>query len=49
MERKVGRDTRLEGQLDDLIIQPGEEYVEPEEPDDDEEADDRRRPNRRRY
>jgi len=47
MERQAGNDTRLEGQSEDLVIQPGEEYVEPEEPEEDEEDDDRRR--RRRY
>jgi len=48
MERQAGRDTRLQGQSEDLVIQPGEVYVEPEEPEEDEEEEDRRR-NRRRY
>ncbi len=47
MERQAGRDTKLEGQSEDLVVQPGEEYVEPEEPEEDEEEEDRRR-NRRR-
>ena len=47
MERKAGRDTRLEGETEDLVIQPGEEYVEPEEPEEDEEEEDRRRQRRR--
>lgn len=46
-ERQAGRDTRLEGQSEDLVIQPGEEYVEPEEPEEDDDDDERRR--RRRY
>jgi len=48
MERQAGRDTRLEGQEEDLVVAPGEVYVEPEEPEEDEEEEDRRR-NRRRY
>jgi 5-formyltetrahydrofolate cyclo-ligase len=48
MERKAGMDTKLKDQTEDLVIQPGEEYVEPEEPEEDED-DDRRRNNRRRF
>lgn len=48
MERSAGKDTRLSGQSEDLVIQPGEQYVEPEEPEGEEEDEDRRR-NRRRY
>ena len=48
MERKAGKNTTLEGQTEDLVIQPGEEYVEPEEPEENEEEEEDRRRSRRR-